>query len=272
MRSIIKIDAEPVRFIADTSIEMPVMVCSHERSGTHFVINSIANNSVLSNDPYLDYDLMPLGSFLNFYDRKSTKTFFTQLSKHHCASIVKCHFASEFFLEHDGSFMLNGISKILYIVRNPVDVMLSYHRFINHFSWHRGPKIKDTIDFLTAAPEGQMLRYQNAQAATILDRWKVHLLGWLKTAAENQSNILLIKYQDLDQHHQQVTKKILSFLNRDAPEIIVRPERIQKTIYVPEFKTISIDQKEQIRNCIVEKLGRVEAIENLFPELYSSPA
>lgn len=272
MRTIIKIDAEPIRFTADTSIERPVMVCSHERSGTHFVINSVANNSLFSNDPYIDYDLMPLGSFLNFYDRKSVKTFFTHISKYNCASILKCHFAAEFFLEYDGSFMLNGISKILYIVRNPVDVILSYHRFINHFSWHQGPKVKNTVDFLNAAPEGQMLRYQSVQTGTILDRWKVHLLGWLKIAAENESNILLIKYQDLDQNHELVTKKILSFLNLDAPDVIIRPERVQKTIHIPEFRTISIEEREQIRRSIIEKLGHIEAIEHLFPELYRGPA
>lgn len=272
MRSVIKIDAEPVRFIADTTVEMPVMVCSHERSGTHFVINSIANNSAFSNDPYLDYDLMPLGSFLNFYDRRSVKTFFTHLSKFNCATVVKCHFASEFFLESDGGFLLHGLSKILYIVRNPVDVMLSYHRFIDHFSWHQGPKLKNTIDFLNAAPEGQMLRYQNVQTDTILERWKAHLLGWLKAAAENESHILLIKYRDLDENYEQVTKKILTFLNVAAPDVIVRPERVSKTIYVPDFTTISIDEKEAIRNCIVAKLGHMEAIENLFPELYRGPA
>jgi hypothetical protein len=268
MRSIVKIDAEPVRFIADSSVQMPVMVCSHERSGTHFLINSIAANSCFSTDPFLNYDLMPLGSFLNFYDRNSVKAFFARLVDYKCASIVKSHFACEFFLDQGKNFMLSGMSKILYVVRNPVDVMLSYHRFINYFPWQQGPKIKQAIDFLNAAPEGQMLRYQSAQGGTILDRWKLHLLGWLRTAAQNESNILVIRYEDLDRNHEFVVKKILSFLNVDVPEVIIRPERMPRTIHVPEFKPVSLEEKEKIRACIVEKLGDMETIRNLFPELY----
>lgn len=268
MRSIISITAESVRFVADMSLGWPLVVCGHERSGTHFLINSIAKNSAYSNDPHLDFDLMPLGSFFNFYDRTQIKGFFTELAKHHCASIVKSHFAAEFFLESDGRPLLDGLAKILYIARNPVDVMLSYHRFINHFSWHQGPRLDETIDFLQASPQGQMLRYQSRQADTILDRWTAHLLGWLKAAKENASHILVITYRDLDQNHEAVTKTALSFLALDPPAAIVRPGRAEKTVHVPELRSTSAEEREAIRRLIVEKLGRNEVIENLFPDLY----
>lgn len=269
MRSIKTIDVDPARIIADTAISIPVMVCAHERSGTHFLMNSIANNSRFSNDPFLNYDLMPLGSVLNFYDRKEVKAFFTRLAEHNCASIVKSHFAARFFLDQDQRFMLDGIVKTLYIARNPVEVMLSYHRFINHFSWHQGPKKRLAIDFLNAAPEGQMLRYQSGQADTILERWKLHLLGWVRTAAENDANVLVIRYQDLDHDHEAVMKRILSFLGIDSPQSIRRPNGILDTIYVPQFQMVLVEEREAIRKSIVEKIGYMEAIGNLFPELYS---
>ncbi|HEY1736258.1 MAG TPA: sulfotransferase domain-containing protein [Methylovirgula sp.] len=269
MRSIISINADPVRFVADMGISRPLIVSSHERSGSHFLINSVALNSLYSNDPHFDFDLMPLGSFLNFHDRNQVKEFLGGLAKHHCASVVKNHFAAEFFLESDGSLMLNGVAKFLYIVRNPIDVMLSYHRFINHFTWHQGPKVKETIDFLKSAPEGQMLRYQSRQVVDILDRWKSHLLGWLKVAKENPQDVLVVAYRDLDQTHEAVTKTILSFLGVDSPEAIVRPGHAEKTVHVPELRTTSLEQREAIRRAIVEKLGDDAVIGSLFPDLYA---
>lgn len=269
MRSINKIDVDSVRFATDTDVPTPVMVCSHERSGTHFLINSIAKNSCFRNDPHLNFDFMPLGSFLNFYDRNSVKAFFCHLAEKSCASIVKSHFAAQFFFDDDNNFMLNHICKTLYIVRNPVDVMLSYHRFINYVSWHEGPKLEPTIDFLNAAPEGRMLRYQGGQIGTILERWKVHLLAWLDAATENQANVLTVKYQDLDRVHEVETKKVLSFIGIESPDFIIRPDRVVRTTYIPPNRVVSFAEREQIRKSIVEKIGYVQAIENLFPELYS---
>lgn len=269
MRSINNIDVDSVRFATDTDVPMPVMVCSHERSGTHFLINSIAKNSCFRNDPHLNFDLMPLGSFLNFYDRKSVKDFFCDLAEKSCASIVKSHFAAQFFFDDDNKFILNDICKTLYIVRNPIEVMLSYHRFINYLSWHEGQKLKATIDFLNAVPEGRMLRYQSGQVGTILERWKFHLLAWLDAAAENQANVLIVKFQDLDRSHEAETKKVLSFIGIESPDVILRPDRVVRTTYIPPNQVVSFEEKEQIRKLIVEKIGYVPSIENLFPELYS---
>lgn len=272
MRSINNINTDPIRFIADTEIPIPVMVCSHERSGTHFLMNSIADNSRYSNDPFLNYDLKPLGSFLNFHDKKDVKTFFERLTERRCASIVKSHFSAAFFLEHDEEFILNDLLKILYIVRNPVEVMLSYHRFIKHFPWHEGPKTQRAITFAGAAPEGQMLRYQSGQADSILERWKLHFLGWLKVAAENKANVRVINYQDLVRDHSIVTGQVLSFLGVDCPDVVIKPDRTTKTVHIPEFRVISFEEREELRKFIVERIGYIEAIESLFPELYKITA
>jgi hypothetical protein len=267
MRAIIEIKTDPVRFVSDTRVSLPVMVCSHERSGTHFLINSIANNSLHTNNPYLRYDLVPLGSFLNFHDMREVQAFFERLAQHSCASIIKCHFAAGFFLGKQQRFLLDGLCKIIYIVRDPISLLMSYHRFINFFSHHEGPKRKDALDFIGTAPEGQMLRYQEGEVGTILDRWQAHLLGWLKLAEENSSNILVVKYEDLDRNHADVTRKVLSFLGLSHPDVVVRPDRIWQTVHIPNVREIPAELRAKIQEYVSERIGSVGVIKDLFPEV-----
>jgi Sulfotransferase domain len=268
MRAIVEIRTDPVSLVSDTRVSLPVMVCSHERSGTHFLINSIADNSLYSNEPFLRFDQVPLGSFLNFHDAREVRAFFERLAKYSCASVIKNHFAAGFFIDKKGRFILEGLCKTIYIVRNPIDVMLSYHRFIDYFSWHEGPKKKHTFDFLSTAPEGQMLRYQNSQIDTILERWKSHVLGWLKLTEENSSNVLLVKYRDLDESHADTTRKVLSFLGLDHQEAIVRPGRMLKTIHIPDWRGTPFEERERIREYVCKWIDRTDAIKDLFPEIH----
>ncbi len=208
MRTISTLEIDPLRFASDSEIALPVMVSSHERSGTHFVINSIANNSAFRNDPHLNYDTTPLGSFHNFHDSQAVLSFFGYLCEQKCASVIKSHFSPGFFLDDSGKLLLSGLCKTIYIARNPLEAMISYHRFVNYFPWYEGPRAKRPIDFLKAAPEGRMLRYQSMQVDTILERWAFHFLSWLAIAAANPNDVLVVNYKDLDRDHAAETKKI----------------------------------------------------------------
>lgn len=271
MRSFATWNIEPFRFATDTEISTPVMVCSHERSGTHFLINSIASNSAYRNNPFLNYDAVPLGSFHNFHDNREVVNFFRRLNETKCASIVKSHFAAPFFRDADQAFLLAGHCKIVYIARNPFDVMMSYHRFVLHFPWHEGPKPKRALDFLNAAPEGRMLRYQGRQIATIIERWKTHVTGWRDLAAEYPADILFLRYQDLDRTHAEETKRVLAFLGCEPPAAITRPDRYIRTIHIPATSRPSIDESELIRRAITEKIGEDRTIRHIFPELFDKP-
>lgn len=268
MRSIATIEIDPIRFATDTRISFPLMVCAHERSGSHFLINSIADNSLYRNDPRLDYDVDPLGTFHNFHDVNSTRSFFRGLAAHKCASIVKSHFPADFFIDEEGNFLLDGLCKVLYVTRNPIDVMLSFHRYIKTCSWNEGPKTTCPIEFFRASPQGRMLRYQKCSSPLILERWKQHFLGWHRLAKAHRVDILLVNYHDLDLNHEAETRRVLAFLGCVAPKVVVRPDRVNRTIYVPPGPPIPCEEHERIRKEIVERIGPCEAIEETFPNLY----
>jgi hypothetical protein len=259
---------EPFHFATDTEIAAPVVVCSHERSGTHFLINSLAKNSAYRNNPYLDYDSKPLGSFHNFHHGADAASFFQKLHDKNCASIVKSHFAAPFFRDSDGK-LVTGPCKIVYIVRNPFDVMLSYHGLVQHFPWHEGPKPTRVLNFVTAAPEGRMLRYQWQQADTLITRWKAHVTGWYDMAAEYPANILFVRYQDLDCRHADEMKRILTFLGCEAPAQVERPDRFLRTIQVPPTPRPSVEECRLILRAIAEKAAEDATIRQLFPELFA---
>ncbi len=265
-RKIVKIAVPSITIASDEDASLPVMVCSHERSGTHFLMNSIASNSLYRNDPFLNYDLEPLGSFFNFHYPKDVSLFFTHLATHKCASIVKNHFDAGFFLDVDGKYILRDLCKTIYIARNPIDAMLSYRRFINHLPWHEGPKGLGALDFLNAPPEGRMIRYQTHVAGTILDRWASHVLGWLKVA-ETEPNVLLVNYDQLDRDHDAVTRKVLRFLAAKCPDTIIRPSPVARTVYVPKAAGPSEADRESVGAYIVKRIGHMKPLSDLLRDL-----
>ena len=62
-------------------VKIPLMVCSHERSGTHFMMNSISECTEYTVNPFLNFDYMPLDSFVNFFQRKVWINFFFLCNK-----------------------------------------------------------------------------------------------------------------------------------------------------------------------------------------------
>lgn len=208
-------------------IEHPLIVCSHERSGTHFLMNSIASNFPYNSDLLLDFDLFPLGSIINFYNTSHVTSFLNELTKfesnnifYGLSSIVKSHHDSSFFID---SFP-NRKLRFIYIYRNPVDTLKSFWRFVHRFKG-AGKITASPIDFCDSPPEGRMMRYQVKSYQTLFDRWANHVLGWL-SASEKYENILIIRYQDLKYQFDKEIQRISDHLEIDVIEAnLQRPER-----------------------------------------------
>jgi hypothetical protein len=270
-RLMARIKIGPVPFICDESLPALVMICSHERSGTHFVINSIAKNSGYRNDPLLNYDLDPLGSYLNFHSTRDVRIFFSHLADNHCASMIKNHFAAGFFIEPPNIFILRQLCKIIYIARDPLEVMFSYRRFVEFMPWREGPTGLSVSAFANAPPEGRMLRYQFGAINSIIDRWIAHVLGWLKLA-QSEDNILFVRYRDLDRRHSDTMNKILNFLDVPCPPAISRPDRVAQSVYVPAEATIDEAERARLAELIAVKLRNSDELHGLFPDFLESDA
>ena len=74
-----KINGTSFELSGSEKVNLPLMVCSHERSGTHFVMNSISKCTEYTANPFLNFDYSPLGSLINFFSEESIRIFLNSL-------------------------------------------------------------------------------------------------------------------------------------------------------------------------------------------------
>ena len=133
-------------------VYVPLMVCSHERSGTHFMMNGLSTCTEYTKDPYLDFDYCTLGPIVNFFWTEGVNNFLNSLTNIkiknkndiYCAkNILKSHYSLKILGEK-----YKGNCKIVYIYRNPKDVFISYWKFLNNWKWFEGPKLKSPLELM----------------------------------------------------------------------------------------------------------------------------
>lgn len=202
--------AEPRRKIA---------VFSHERSGTHFLMNTIAQNFGYVSDPWwnLDFEeglcLHAPGFVLGYFEAARDRP---------VQNILKAHHAAGFFTE-----IIEPMAEmfdIFYIYRDPRQVMPSYWRLIRDFPWDEGPRTPTVQAFVEARPRGNMLRYQKESADDVLDRWQRHVDGWT-ALAHTSGRVLTLDFGALDRRFDETVARIARHLGRKAPETPRRPSR-----------------------------------------------
>lgn len=195
-------------FTYGTDGRKKLAVISHERSGTHFLMNTVGNHFGYIAKPWWNFDFDSLT--INFHATLSIQRY---LRIHHDKSILnilKSHHPADFF---DG--ILDYVADqfhILYIYRDPRDAIVSNWKLIRSFPWDEGPKPESAGEFIRAEPRGGMMRYQKIQQRNMLHRWKSNVESWLIAAEKNpQLPICLLKYEDLDKEFEKTLGKISQF-------------------------------------------------------------
>lgn len=200
------------------------MVVSHERSGTHFLMNALAACYGYVSDPWLNLDYNTLN--INYHSPLIFRRTLLEMAEQPMANVGKAHHAVEFFageLER-----LTSRYVVFTIYRDPVAVLLSYWRFLHRWHWVEGPKVADPITFARAEPCGRMLRYQIRQHPNLMRRWAAHVEGWLAAAAAFP-RVVALRYEDLEAHYEETMLGLAPLLGR-APHALTRPGRNVNTI------------------------------------------
>lgn len=192
------------------------MVVSHERSGTHFLMNSLALCFGYIADPWANFDVGTLP--FNFYSYADIREFFRQLSGRHLANILKSHHPIDFFAEVMPEMLAE--TRVFYVYRDPRDVMVSFWRYLNRLRWNEGPKTDDLSEFIRLEPAGHIMRYQYRQEPSMLHRWRTHVDGWMtRVPPELASRVTFVRYQDLVENYEGVI--------RQAAAVLGPPVRVQ---------------------------------------------
>ena len=196
-----------------------VLVVSHERSGTHFLMNALASCYGYVSAPWVDFDRPTFN--INYFYLPEVREVLLALADRPMANVVKSHHSVEFFAGE-----LQRITEryvVLVICRDPVPVMDSFWRFIHQWPWAEGPKTLDAPGFASAEPCGRLVRYQMRQHRDMLQRWAAHAEGWL-AAAEELPRVVIVRYEDLDTNYEATMRGLAKHLGQ-PPAAIVRPAR-----------------------------------------------
>lgn len=195
------------------------MVVSHERSGTHFLMNALASCYGYVSTPWIDFDRPTFN--INYFYLPEVRDLLLALADRPMANVVKSHHAVDFFAGE-----LQRITEryvIFVICRNPAAVMLSFWRYIHQWPWTEGPKTLDPASFACGEPCGRLMRYQMRQYGSLLDRWSAHVEGWLYAAA-SLPRVVVVRYEDLDTNYEATMRGLAKHLGRPH-QAIARPAR-----------------------------------------------
>ena len=224
---LVNINRKPYQIAVDHEPSKILVVVSHERSGTHFLMNSIAMNSPYTVDPFLNFDDETLAHEVNFHSDLSVANFFDGLAqmkvpqgKLFLKSIIKSHHAHDFL----APVFDRPDVRVLYAYRNPVDTMVSLWRFLHRWDWHEGPQTATPLELACRAPEGRLVRYQFRPASTFFDRWAQHVSGWRQVAAQHH-NVMCVPYVGLRDAYDAKVRKVLEFIGHPAPAVVKPPPR-----------------------------------------------
>ena len=243
-------------FSASEQVSCNLMVSSHERSGTHFLINSIAMNSPYTSKPHISFDPWASGNIANYCSFGSVRNFFDTLQRNNCNSVIKSHFHADFFFDGSGSSAL-GSTKVVHIIRDPMEVLASFRRFISQLNdqGHReGPLVHDHLAFMLAEPVWNMLRYQPRQYGSMVERWIHHSTVWLNVAAKH-SNVRIIRYRDLNENFEVTISGVLDFLGHPPVKHLRRPDAKINTVYVPNNESLPPEEKRHFTLSLRDRLS-----------------
>ena len=187
-----------------------ILVASHERSGTHFLINSIAGCFNLSsqciNVPQTA-DISAVNKFLqNNADNSHNR-------------IYKSHHDTRFF--QDWVF---DEYKVIYIYRNPLDTLCSCYHYYQRYDDSPStdfPFNNDIEKFLFKTKPylyKSDVGYSYEKYDNNIDRWLGHVSQWMLRDAD----FFTVSYANLYQDFERTIHRIGDYLKRQ-PNKIVRP-------------------------------------------------
>ena len=264
----LKINFSKLEISCSEKVYVPLMVCSHERSGTHFMMNSISKCTEYTTSPYLTFDYSSLGSVINFFSEQSIRDFLNYLKniRHNSInystnSIIKSHFPLTLLGNND-----QNICKVIYIYRNPEEVFTSFWKFLHKWDWFEGPKLNSPLELMKSNPKGQSQRYQVENYKNYFERWALHILN-AKEAQSYSNNIVMVNYSDLEKNYEKTVKTICNQLDIDIVSTLSKPIR-EDYIHGKDMK-ISYKDKKIMKSYISKEIKKFPELPNDLLNLFS---
>ena len=249
------------------AISLPLMVCSHERSGTHFLMNSIANRTGYTSSPWINYDFYPLGSFVNFSNPVSVRSFLSNLTRKdangnevHASSIIKSHFYASHLDYNEAQLPI----KFVYVWREPAQTLISFWKYLHSCHWNEGPKAETPLELAQSKPSGQSQRYQSHNVDNYFSRWAHHVIDGIEFC-KRTPNSCIVKYEDLCKNYDGVMSRVCRALRLCDSGSQTIPDRNSNVIHGSNLE-LSLEQETELRAFCQSELEMYPLIKGLLNE------
>jgi hypothetical protein len=233
----------------------PVIVITHERSGTHLLINLINYDK---NGEFFTIGFIPKDTIPYNVDNYKHQTYKDITINSYRENIVcKSHHQVNFMLPYI-DFLFSKF-KVIYLKRDVKDVLVSYYKFIPYpEDLKTFPEFKDWI-FMKPDDIGRkfLLPYSPDPHVIIepenyIDRWKIHVNGWMKY----KDNLLVLNYEDILNDYKNQKLIIEDYIGKKISDFI--PNVNDKKL--PNFnpgKGIIGSHKELMNNELINKINKL---------------
>lgn len=201
-----------------------INIVTHERCGTHLCINMLLANTDLRkfyhDMPSRSYPYSSLSSYkklIKFRDNSS--------NLYRRGTLIKSHLSRPLHQK----YCKNG--KVIYVVRNPFDCLLSFYKFLksSDYFWPGDqPFVYDSLTDFIVAPLNEHLSNNFSESnivQNIVERYCFHVAGWLL----NDPIPLVVTFDALINDTQAVVQwlsreiNVCPYLNIEAPNIRSTP-------------------------------------------------
>ncbi len=225
-----------------------ILVVSFQRSGTHFLINTISDNIEGVDRGWVDVINTTGNKWVNSVTpdnlpSKIREQLIEKYYPHEMSRCVKTHYQGSVFEKNIDEIL--KYYDIFYIIRDPRDNMVSCYNFYNKTNFEDFIKEPDFSKFIrkdisSARTETQPFSYSIKKANNIVKKWYQHVNSWIKL---KEKGVHFIKYEDLKYDFEKTMKQIEEVSSQKLKKTLVQVP-LSDERYRPDYKSPLVKRGE----------------------------
>ena len=213
-----------------------VLVVSHERAGTHFLINSIAFNFGYDNRQIdVPEGELDIKWFEQWFGREENRIF-------------KSHHQAEFYVDIIDELIKGGF-KIFYMYRDGRDTLTSCWSYFNKAPVEVFPHCKTVGELIRTDPRKWPFdrAYSKVGLPNMVRRWAWHVGSWQRLRSKcSYGSTCLVCYEELYSDFGKTIDIVEVFLGVDRVSAEYRKPTLQDRCVAPDPRYVGIDVWEGV--------------------------